>query len=289
MIAITHPARRAGSIVVLTVLLQAAFASEPDPLFAAESIVEIAIEAPFARIMTERPNEEYVPATLRVAGSDAAFDIGIRTRGQHRRKVHICPFAPLRLNFKQEQTPDTLFANQDKLKLVTHCRDSSEHYEQAVLTEYLAYRILNVMTDKSYRVRRLNINYVYTDADRSVTKPAFVIEADDRLSERLALPFFVTEEVDAAALDPAYTNLTSVFQFLIGNTDFSPVRGRKGEECCHNHTPMGPAAGGSYYSIPYDFDMAGIVNRSASGCIGAAVSTTTISQSRSRDSRSSGP
>ena len=46
---------------------------------------------------------------------------------------------------------------------------------------------------------------------------------------------------------------------MIGNTDFSPIAGPKGEDCCHNSTLLGNE-GGPLYSIPYDFDMSGLVN-----------------------------
>ena len=52
-------------------------------------------------------------------------------------------------------------------------------------------------------------------------------------------------------------NLVSVFQYLIGNSDFSPILGPD-EFCCHNFVPFG-ALGEDLYSIPYDFDQSGIV------------------------------
>ena len=49
-----------------------------------------------------------------------------------------------------------------------------------------------------------------------------------------------------------------MFQYLLGNTDFSPILGSKGE-CCHNYAMFG-TDGGPLLAIPYDFDMSGFVN-----------------------------
>jgi hypothetical protein len=46
---------------------------------------------------------------------------------------------------------------------------------------------------------------------------------------------------------------------MIGNTDFSAIAGPEGEDCCHNSTLFGNE-GGPIYSIPYDFDMSGLVD-----------------------------
>ena len=51
----------------------------------------------------------------------------------------------------------------DKLKLAVHCRDS-ERYEQTLLREYMAYRLLNLATPMSFQVRLLRITWVDTEA-----------------------------------------------------------------------------------------------------------------------------
>ena len=240
--------------------------SKATALFSSNDLVEITITAPFTTIMKERPTEEETPGQLTFNDAEAGevvLDVGIRTRGRYRQQARVCPFAPLRLNFKKDQTKDTLFHKTDKVKLVTHCRDSSERYSQGVLKEYVAYRILNVMTDASYRVRLLRATYVDSDGKRpDQVNFAFLIEHDDRLAKRLDREVSDQRSTTIAALDASHTNTGSVFQYLIGNTDFSPILGATGEPCCHNYVLMRPEEGatGSLLSVPYDFDMSGIVN-----------------------------
>ncbi len=237
--------------------------AKPNPLFADNSLLEVTITAPISTLMRKRSSEEYVIGQLAYDNPEsgaAVLDVGIRARGRFRRDRDVCSFAPLRLNFKKEATRKTLFTRTDKIKLVTHCRDKSARYSQGVLREYLAYRILNTMTDKSFRVRLLRIRYVNTDskkADR--VEFGFLIEPDERLAKRLGMKVMDIEKTSPDALDGRHANVTSVFQYLIGNTDFSPIRAAEGESCCHNHVLIG-AETGDILSVPYDFDMSGFVN-----------------------------
>jgi len=233
----------------------------PAPLFDSDQILNVRIVAPFDVIARERPVEEYVSGQFYYTASDGElveFDVGIRARGNFRRRPDICSFPPLRLNFKKSQVKDSLFAGQDKVKLVTHCTANSYNYEQAVIAEFLAYRILNLLTDISFRIRLLQIEYVTPGVEKSIEGYGILIEHKDNLAERLGVSSLVVDNTPVSSLDPDYLNLTSIFQYLIGNTDFSPITGSPGEECCHNHTLFGNE-GEPYYSIPYDFDMAGFV------------------------------
>ncbi len=100
----------------------------PDPLFQGNETLDMTITGPLSSLVRERPK---------------------------------CEYPPVRLNLKKSQTKGTLFDKQNKLKLVIHC-DYSEQYEQVVLREYLAYRILSAITDMSFRVRLLHVTYFNT-------------------------------------------------------------------------------------------------------------------------------
>lgn len=241
-------------------------AAAKQPLFADDEMLEVTISAPLSTIMTERPTDEEMPGTfsyVNAEGAEVSLDIDIRTRGRYRQQKRVCPFAPLRLDFKKAQTKDTLFHKTDKLKLVTHCRDRSERYAQGVLKEHLAYRILNTMTDRSFRVRLLRVTYVDTDgkAPERVSY-AFLIEHDERMAKRLDMDVSDQRKTTVEALDGRHTNVGSVFQYLIGNTDFSPILGAAGEPCCHNYVLLRPEdeGVGELLAVPYDFDMSGIVH-----------------------------
>ena len=236
---------------------------DPDPLFQGHTVIDITITAPFPSLLKRRPNEEYLPGTLAYSDADGnvvTLEMGIRTRGNFRRQPRICPFPPLRVNLDKSQTKGTLFHKQNKLKLVAHCRDRSERYEQGVIREYLAYRILNALTDISYRARLARVTYIDSEnKHKERIQYAFFIEHKNRMSKRIGLPEIVTPKIKTAQLEGTYSDLTSLFAYFIGNTDFSPIAGAKGEDCCHNTTLFGNE-GEPIFAIPYDFDMSGFVD-----------------------------
>ena len=109
-------------------------------------------------------------------------------------------------------------------------------------------------------MRLLRITYVDTDKDdREHVELGFLIEHKDQVARRIGLAVNEGSETSIDALDARHTNLGSVYQLLIGNTDFSPIRAAPGEACCHNYVLFG-AEKGRMLAIPYDFDMSGIVD-----------------------------
>ncbi len=255
--------------LILIVLLATASAAGDDasgditPLFTSNDLLEVTIRGPLTSIMDERSAAEDLAATLTyndVEHGEVLVDIGVQARGRFRKQTRICRWAPLRLNFKKSKLDDTIFAGSDKMKLVTHCRNGSSRYTQAVLAEHLAYRIFNLVTDASFRVRLLRITYVDTDEqDRTRVELGFLIEHKDQLARRIGLETNEMERTTVDALHARHTNLGSLYQYLIGNSDFSPIQAPPGEPCCHNYVLFGAEPGG-ILAVPYDFDMSGIVD-----------------------------
>ena len=242
-----------------------AFAQEKNqarPLFENQELLRLRIEAPFTTIMANRGSDEYQDGLLHLpgpSGTEQTFDLKIRTRGNYRGKVEHCRFAPLRINFRKKQVRGSEFHGQDKLKLVTHCENIGGDYEQSLLLEYLAYRILNQLTDLSFRVRLLHVDYVDTDNNKTRSKYAFLIEDDKELARRIGMEIATVRSITAELLDQRQTALFSVFQYLIGNTDFSAMRGAADSTCCHNAVLFhGPDS--RFIPIAYDFDLSGIVD-----------------------------
>ncbi len=253
-----------GSIAFILSVQVALAAGAPvaDPLFQDNAILPVKIVAPMRTLIRDRPVDEELPARFHFTdmdGNEVEVDIEVRTRGRFRHRKDICPVPPLRLDFKKSSVKDTLFHKQDKLKLVTHCR-SGDTYAQVVMREYLAYRILNLLTESSYRVRLLQITYVDTDNDLAEQQRiGFVIEHKDRLAKRIGKDVLEIPSTRVEALHAQHINLSSVFQYFIGNTDFSPIKAAPDENCCHNFALFGNE-NEPILSIPYDFDQSGLVD-----------------------------
>lgn len=245
-----------GRCFLVCACLAAALPVWATPLFDRQDVLDVQLIGPLHSVIRNKERRTEYPFVLR--NGDTDLRIGIRARGKSR--VKLCRFPPLRLNFAKSEAAQGAFAGLGRLKLVTHCRGRGDG-EQNLLEEYLAYRIFGALTDVGYRVRLLRI--VYIDTEERVdtgdqARYAFVIEPLQELADRVGGVPLETAGVSLRQLEPGHTALMYVFQYLIGNTDWSFVTAENEEFCCHNGDLVDIA--GMTYLLPYDFDMTGFVS-----------------------------
>jgi len=187
------------------------------------------------------------------AGLAIAIPVLVRTRGNWRRDPDHCNFPPLRLNFQKKAVAGTLFEDQDKLKLVTHCQDDDPRFTGYVLREYLIYRLYNTLTDASFRVRLLNVTYADSTGDReAITRHGILIEEDESLADRLGFILAEMQEMGPAPVDRSHETLLHLFSYIVGNIDWSL-------EEPHNAVLLQKESFETVVPVPYDFDHAGFV------------------------------
>ena len=184
------------------------------------------------------------------AGKTVEVPTQIRTRGIWRRKN--CDFPPIRLNFKSELVKGTVLRGLDKPKLTNFCRDT-DPYEQYMLSEMQLYRIYNLLTPASHRVRLIELTYVDSASAKVHAKRyAFIIEEGEAVGARFKAAIYPEKGATMSDLEPDANALMSLFQYFIGNTDFS-VNGLHNVELVYQPT-------GQMIPIAFDFDFAGAVN-----------------------------
>jgi hypothetical protein len=226
-------------------------------LFAAADPFPLTLSADFKTINKDRATEgkKPYPAELTItddSGKSTTFHVTLRTRGHFRLRATSCSFVPLRVEFKSEETAGTLFDHQKALKLTTHCQNDKV-YDQYTLREYLVYRALNLITPRSFRARLTKASYVQsTDGKPVVARYGMFLEDDDDVARRMEgrimeLPRAAFKDVDADALA-----LAMMFEYMIGNTDMSLY-------ALHNIILV-QMPDRSLYTVPYDFDLAGLVH-----------------------------
>jgi hypothetical protein len=187
-------------------------------------------------------------------GQEKSLPISIRTRGHFRRDPTNCNFPPLRLDFSESATENTIFEDQKELKLVTHCRTRSDKFEQIVIKEYLAYRIYNLLTDESFRVKLARITYEDTDGKKpSFTQFGFIIEPAKQMAARNGCDILDNSNVHQERTDKEKMMILCIFQYLIGNTDWSVP-------ALHNIVLLTANLQNPPVAVPYDFDWSGMVN-----------------------------
>ena len=225
-----------------------------DELFTASGVLEAELRGPVAATIRDKkdPDErQFILVT-----DEGEWPVKVRTRGKSR--IELCQFPPLRLNFPGEAPNHGSFAGLDKVKLVTHCGSSSRNHDN-LLAEFAAYRMFQLLTDNSYRVRLMSMGYVETDRRKSkpVDGPAFLIEPSDRTAARLSGDASPVQHIVKSRIDGDQAALVFVFQYLIGNSDFSLVTATGDDACCHNLDPL--TVDGRQVLVPYDFDLATLV------------------------------
>ncbi len=224
------------------------------PLFEHQAVIDAVLEGPLGELLDDPDTRDQLPFEFRIDGTTHA--VKVRLRGKSR--LRVCDFLPLRLNFKKGEVDGSLFAGQDKLKLVVPCH-SSERAEENLLEEYAVYRMFNLLSPAGYRVRLLRTTFLDTAADGDTTTlHAFLLEADAQLAARLGGQRSDRTEVALEWLDEQQMALVYVFQYLVGNVDWSLVLASGDDRCCHNGTLIQTPADLLY--VPYDFDLSGFVD-----------------------------
>lgn len=231
----------------------------PTPLFATDEPIRLAIKGPIGAIV-RKAESSVAPqaATMTLANPAEVHPIRLSARGLSRRKGDICQFPPLRVELTRPASAGSLFAGQKRMKLVTHCR-SSDRFQQHLLLEYSAYRIFNLITPLSYRARLATVDYVEANGRPVTTRWAFLIEDLDDLARRNGLkPARVGDRIAKEQLDASQAGRFALFQYMIGNLDWSMRAGPAGEGCCHNGRLL--AGGAKLVPVAYDFDYSGLVD-----------------------------
>lgn len=223
--------------------------------FAEENPVQMIIATDFKKLLGQRKKGVFQPATATLFFSEkdsAKETIDISTRGIFRLKQ--CNMPGLMLNFKHSDET-TKLSPLKKMKMVCGC-SRDEYGEQLVLMEYLIYKMYNLVTDMSFKVRLARINYVDTKEKlKPYTQYAFLIEDVDDMAKRNNC-----KEVEGITFNTEQTNrqqttIVSLFQYMIGNTDWTIPN-------YHNVKLMRSRMDSlsSPFVVPYDFDFAGAIN-----------------------------
>ncbi|CAL68463.1 hypothetical protein GFO_3525 [Christiangramia forsetii KT0803] len=180
-----------------------------------------------------------------------SLEVRIRQRGNFRLKN--CYYAPIKVKIKKKEAKNTPFEGHKNLKLVLPCliqRDNNDN----VIKEYLAYKLYEIVSPFHFQTRLVEINYeeVKTKNNRTHELKGFFIEDDKHVAKRIGGKVLAsnTHPMNQMALESVKN---SFFQFMIGNTDFSNA---------YQHNSKSIFLEGQIIPVPYDFDMAGMVNAS---------------------------
>jgi hypothetical protein len=222
-------------------------------LFDSDSVLEITLSGNLHELLNDRAEVSalhHLQLTYKAPdNSMISIPVDAKTRGHFRKLKENCQYPPILLQFpKGDAVKSSIFMEDSKLKLGMPCNG-----EQYIINEWLVYKLYNLITPNSFRARLVKV------------------KLDDSKSKKVVAPFYgmLLEEAQQMAkrngtvqvtrkLRPEQTEMNAflnmaVFEYLIGNTDWSVqyLQNIKLISVDSNSVPI---------TVPYDFDMSGIVN-----------------------------
>jgi hypothetical protein len=226
-------------------------------LFKNDDILNLSLRFDITNYQRRKPKEEYINAVLTYHISDKDSvnkEVKLKSRGEMRNGY--CDFPPIRLNFKKNDSKFSDINKIDKIKLVTHCEYGNE---ENLFKEYLIYKLFNVLTDTSFRVRLVRMEYINTyKKSKPIKTYAFFIEPIEMLGERTNSVEVTSLNLTQKHIYPEMMDRLAIFNYMIGNTDWS-VPNQHNVKILSKLTADYSGLG---MVVPYDFDYSGLVNAS---------------------------
>jgi hypothetical protein len=224
-------------------------------LFTKDDILHLALRFDLRTYTSKKPTDEYLPAVLTYFVTDKDSinkEIKLKSRGVVRNDI--CSFPPLMLNLKNAGFEKEDIKNIEKIKVVTHCQYGNENY---LFMEYLVYKLYNVLTDYSFRVRLAKMDYINTGKKgKSISSYCFFIEPLNILAKRVGSIPVTSLKLSQQNVIPSFMDRMAIFNYMIGNTDWSVPN----QHNCKILTGVDFNYPGLGIIVPYDFDYSGIIN-----------------------------
>lgn len=227
-------------------------------LFYHQEPLHLTIKTDLRTFRRQRHKNKYHRAEMTCKVSESfqvTHPVRIKARGIHRRET--CTYPPFWLNIRKSgiEADSLTDLGIKRIKMVISCETSSQ-YELYVLREYLVYKIYNLISPFSFRVRLVRLIFVDTGKDNKTQEGwAFLIEPEDLLAHRVEGVMVNSDRLSIRTVNGETMDVLALFQYMIGNGDFS-VNGRHNIKIVTLKDQRVPG----YLPIPYDFDYSGLVN-----------------------------
>ncbi len=224
--------------------------------FDIENPVNLTLIFNVTELKRNKDDKNYLSGTLIYFSEDSTKitkNVRIKARGNVRKRH--CNLPPFWININDPSINREEIADAKKIKFVSDC-NYAKIYDEFVLKEYLAYKIFNLLTNKSFRVRLVNLKLVNTNnQNKESISLVFMIEPVELLTKRLNSMPLKMDNLNFYQMDSLSMDIISFFQYMIGNTDFA-IHDRHNVKLLiskdfRENRP---------FPVPYDFDYSGLIN-----------------------------
>ena len=242
-----------------------------EDLFSAEEPLYLTLKFDVKALQKTRRQDVYHDAEMTNVVSEefqVTNSVQVKARGTFGRDI--CTLPPIWLNIGHAGIKADSLQDVIRMKMVVRCKNAAQ-YEPYVLKEYLVYKIYNIITPLSYRVRLVRLTIIDTGRNNEVTEDwAFLQEPDELMTLRLDAMMIKSDKLSMSNVNPEVINSLSLFQYMIGNADYS-VTGQHNLKilALKEYGPTG------FLPVPCDFDFSGLVNTHYA-VPGEALGTTSI-------------
>ena len=238
------------SLLPISALSQTGFDKK---LFDTNEVLEITLSGNIRDVLNDRTGipQKYavVLSYKKEVNRIITIPIELQTRGNFRRMKENCNYPPLWIHLPSKGGYDSsVFREQRKIKLVMPCGD-----DNYVIREWLVYKMYNLVTPLSFRARLVKVKM----EDPKIKKPispfyGILLEEEKQMAKRNNMTSVPTKLKPEQTQAEAFFTM-SVFEFLIGNTDWSV-------QYLQNVKLLVQKPNDIPVTVPYDFDHSGIVN-----------------------------
>jgi ribosomal protein L19 len=221
-------------------------------LFDTDDVLQLVLKGNIRKLLNDRynvpKNYSLVLTYTKEDSSEMVMPVEVKTRGHFRRLKENCIYPPLLIQFPKEGSHlSSIFREQRKLKLVMPCAG-----DEYIIHEWLVYKIFNLITPKSFRVRLVKVK-LEEEGNKKTIAPFYgiLLEEEKQMAKRNGLVSVERKLRPEQTQTDAFLSM-AVFEYLIGNTDWSI-------QYLQNIKLLASDSTSIPFPVPYDFDHAGIV------------------------------
>lgn len=225
---------------------------EKSPLFQDNKILSMKLNYSKEEVLGKSNDSTYIKTEISYRqknGTWKELPAYIKPRGNYRRQN--CFYLPLWLKIKKSDSQGSIFQHDKKLKVVLPCLKSSTANDH-VVKEYLAYQIYEILSPYYFETQLLYLHLTEHKKNKKTEHNliGILIQDHSQLEDTFNAKQ-IKRHMHPNMQDPMASTRNALFQFMIGNTDYS-IAYRHNEKLFFIDNKTIP--------IPYDFDMAGLVN-----------------------------
>lgn len=224
-------------------------------IFSEQSVVHLEFMFNVQSFLASDDKKDEFKAILlsRIEQSETHLPVKISRKGNYRNDRRHCSLPGIGVNLPAKKTYGTMWAGTDKFRIVIPCLSDSDTVSDKAILEYIAYQIYTLVSPVHFKVRPAIVTLMDTTGRIIVgSLKGFIVEEPKEMAARHNGKLLKVHNIHPNFTEPESMLRLSIFEFLIGNTDWSV-------KALHN-IALVSLSGSAPVAVPFDFDYSGLVD-----------------------------